>query len=74
MQLVAQNKDCIVPFNGARLNVKDAYTIQIVALTPSGEGRIVAAYDDYDRAKSVLEEIARNEATGERRVYYLPKK
>lgn len=74
MQIVSQGRDSVMPFNGARLSMKNAYATQIIALMPDRQGKVMAEYETYDRAKAVLEEIINNEATGEKRVYYLPQK
>ena len=72
MQIVSQDKSLAIPFNGARLAMKDAYRTQIIALAPDRQGKVVGEYGSYDRAKVILMDIIDNESMGERRVYYMP--
>ena len=72
MQIVSQAKDMVIPFNGARLYMKDAYNTQIIAMMPNKEGKVVAEYSTYDRAKAILDEIVKNVASEDRGVYYMP--
>lgn len=74
MQIVSQTKDLVIPFDGARLHIKDSYTVEVIALAPDKQGKVIAQYDTYDRAKAVLQEVIDNEAAGDRRVYYMPVK
>lgn len=72
MKIVSQNGSIIVPFSGARLAIKDAYSTEVIALMPNGRGAVMAQYGTYERAKTVLEEVIANEASGGRFVYYFP--
>ena len=75
MQIVSQDRSLSMPYNGARLRMKDGYTTQVIALTPNSSGVVIAEYDDYEKAKQILEEITRNNESRTRRwVYYMPAK
>lgn len=73
MRIKSQDRTLSVPYRGARLKIKDSYTVQIIALMPNNNGEVIAEYSDYDRAKQILEEMDRNEETRARSwLYYMP--
>lgn len=73
MWIISQDGSLSIPYNGARLKMKDSYTTQIIAIAPNGNGITVAEYGDYDRARQILRELTiNNENRRTCWTYYMP--
>lgn len=73
MQIISQDRATSLPYSGATLNQKDSCTTQVIALMPSGSGKVIAEYSDYDKAREVLRELAVNNGSRQNDwLYYMP--
>lgn len=71
MQVVDQTRESVVVYQGAALTTGKDMRAHINILTPSGNFKDMASYDDHDRAKRIIEEI-RNHYIANDDLYILP--
>lgn len=58
-QIVNQTGTASVLYKGAKLQVNEKGVTEVVILSEGGRASVVAQYQDYDRAKRILEGICR---------------